>query len=218
MSTIVLLRHARSTANGDGVLAGRASGVTLDETGAEQAGLAAERLAGIDFAAVVSSPLERCQQTAAAVTAMPLHLDERFTECDYGEWSGRPLTELASEPLWAAIQAKPSEVHFPNGERMADMRERVVAGVADWDARLGEDATWLLVSHGDLIKTVLSHALGQDFDDFQRILIDPASISVVRWAQPRPHVVTMNSHAGLVAPLLGASGGGPQLGGEQGPA
>lgn len=183
MATVILVRHGRTSANASGVLAGRTPGVRLDETGTAQAERAADRLAVVPLAAVVSSPLERCKQTAQAIAraqaARPrIATDKGLTECDYGEWQGRPLKDLAKEPLWKVVQSQPSAAHFPGGESMAAMQARVVDAVRRRDAALeqehGPGAVWVAVSHGDLVKAVLADALGMHLDLFQRINVDPA--------------------------------------------
>ena len=126
--------------------------------------------------------------------------DRGLTECDYGEWQGRPLKELAKEKLWKVVQGQPSAVTFPGGESMAAMQARVVDAVRRHDAAVeaehGPHAVWVAVSHGDLIKAVLADALGMHLDLFQRIQVDPASISVVRYTEARPYVLATNSHEG----------------------
>jgi probable phosphomutase (TIGR03848 family) len=205
MATVVLARHGRTTANASGVLAGRSKGVGLDEHGVGQARAAGERLAGVPVAAVVTSPLERCRSTAReiarAVPGTPRPASERgLLECDYGDWTGRELKTLAKEPMWATVQAHPSAAAFPGGETMAAMAARAVEAVRRWDARVeaehGPDAVWVAVSHGDVIKAVLADALGMHLDAFQRIVVDPGSLSVVRYTPLRPFVLTSNSTAG----------------------
>jgi probable phosphomutase (TIGR03848 family) len=207
VTTVILLRHGRTTANTGGVLAGWTPGVQLDETGQAQARAVGERLAPVPLAAVVSSPLERCRQTAAAVLdGRPLELqtDDRLGEARYGDWTGRPLQELAKEPLWKVVQAHPSAAVFPGdeGEGLAQTQARAVAAVRAWNATLGPDAVWLACSHGDVIKAVLADALGLHLDQFQRIVVDPASISVVTYTDTRPFVVRMNDTGGDVAALV----------------
>jgi len=204
--TLLLLRHGRSTANTAGVLAGRADGVELDETGRAQADDAASRLASLPLAAVVTSPLTRCVQTAEHVLARQpeprpgLVVDDALTECDYGAWQGRPLAELAQEPLWRTVQQRPSEVTFPGGESMVAMAARAVEAVRRHDAevarRHGPDAVWLAVSHGDVVKALLADALGMALDDFQRLDVHPASVSVVVRGGERPLVLGVNTLAG----------------------
>lgn len=205
MATVILARHGRTTANQSGVLAGRGKGVLLDEQGELEAQAAAERLAGLPLAAVVTSPLERCHDTAKVInTAQPARLTIRrergLLECDYGAWTGRPLKELAKEKLWTTVQAHPSGAVFPDGESMAAMSARAVSAVRRWDAAVeaehGPDAVWVAVSHGDVIKSVLADALGMHLDSFQRLVVDPASLSVIRYTPLRPFVLTVNSTSG----------------------
>jgi len=209
MTTVVLLRHGRTRANSTGVLAGRSPGVILDDTGHAQAKAAAERLAGAPLCAIVTSPLQRCRQTAATVAArhdLTPTVDAGITECGYGEWTGRSLKELAKEPLWRTVQDQPSAVRFPGGESMVEMAARAQRTVRDLDreiaARHGDDAVWLAVSHGDVIKAILADALGVHLDHFQRILVDPASVSVVRLTPTRPYVACVNTTAGDLTALL----------------
>ncbi|MCF6734207.1 histidine phosphatase family protein [Blastococcus sp. KM273129] len=207
MTTVILLRHGRSTANTGGVLAGWTPGVELDETGQAQVRAVGERLAQVPLAAVVSSPLERCRQTAGALLAgrdLELATDDRLGEARYGDWTGRPLKELAKEPLWKVVQQHPSAAVFPGaeGEGLAQTQARAVAAVREWNARLGPDAVWLACSHGDVIKAVLADALGLHLDQFQRIVVDPASISVVTYTETRPFVVRINDTGGDVAALV----------------
>ena len=210
MATVILARHGRTTANATGVLAGRTKGVHLDDQGVAQSRAAGERLAGLQLARVVSSPLERCRETAREVvrqqSSAPKASTERgLLECDYGSWTGRELKTLAKEPLWRTVQAHPAGAVFPDGESMADMSARAVAAVRRWDAAVeaehGPDAVWLAVSHGDVIKAILADALGSHLDAFQRIVVDPASLSVVRYTPLRPFVVAMNTSAGDLASL-----------------
>lgn len=205
MATLILVRHGRTTANSSGVLAGRSPGVRLDEVGEQQAARAGERLAGVRLAALVTSPLERCRQTAKAIAAKQaggatVVREKDLTEVDYGEWTGEALKTLGKQPLWKVVQGHPSAATFPQGESLAAMSARAVAAVRRWDTRLeaehGPEAVWAAVSHGDVIKAVLADALGMHLDAFQRIVVDPAAVSVVRYTAGRPFVLTMNTHEG----------------------
>jgi probable phosphoglycerate mutase len=168
----------------------------------------AKRLAQVRLDAVVSSPMERCVQTAETIASahadVPVHIDERFNECGYGDWTGQPLRKLVRDPLWRAVQAHPSSVTFPgqDGESMAGIQCRAVAGVRDWNARLGQDAVYLVCSHADVIKAILADSLGMHLDLFQRITIDPCSLSVIRYTPLRPFVERMNDTSGSVTSLI----------------
>ena len=208
MSTVILARHGRTVANATGVLAGRTPGIRLDDVGVRQAEGAARRLEGLSLAAAVTSPLERCKETAAILlrgSGVRARVERGLTECDYGDWTGRSMKELVKEDLWKVVQAHPAGVRFPGGEAMAEMSARAVRAVRAWDARVtdsdGDDAVWLAVAHGDVIKSVLADALGVHLDAFQRIVVDPASLSVVRYTPRRSFVLAMNTTDGSLGHL-----------------
>ncbi|MCW2614606.1 MAG: Phosphoglycerate mutase [Frankiales bacterium] len=206
MTTVVLVRHGLTRMTGP-VLAGWTPGLHLDERGTAQAEAVAERLRPVPFAAVVSSPLDRCLDTAGAVLAgrgLELDVDDRLGECRYGDWTGRPIKELVKDPLWKVVQNHPSAVVFPGpeGEALRDTQVRAVAAVRDWNHRLGPDATWMACSHGDVIKAVVADAMGLHLDQFQRIVIDPCSVTVIRYTELRPFVVRLNDTGGGVADLV----------------
>lgn len=217
MTTVLLIRHGRTAANATGILAGRSPGVLLDAQGRRQARTLRTRLRDLPIDVLVSSPLERCIETADGILATRPEVerltDDGLTECDYGQWTGRPLSELAEEPLWPTIQRSPSEVTFPGGESMLGMAERATAAVSGWVARHPE-GTVVVVSHGDVIKAILSDALGQPLDQFQRIVIGPASISVVQYRDERSTVIRMND-TGNRLPIQPASAR-PTVGGGTG--
>jgi probable phosphomutase (TIGR03848 family) len=209
VSTVILLRHGRSTANGSGVLAGRSPKVGLDETGRTQARALIQRLDGVPLAGLVVSPLLRCKQTVAPLAAareLAGLVEPRLSEVDYGEWTGRELKTLVKEQLWRVVQAHPSAAVFPGGEGLAAVQARAVAAVREHDARIaaehGDHAVWALCSHGDVLKAILADALGQHLDAFQRIVVDPASVSVVRYTETRPFVLRVNDNGGDLAGIV----------------
>lgn len=207
MSTLLLVRHGLTAMTGPR-LAGWTPGLALDERGRAQARALADRIAAVPLTAVVSSPLDRCLQTAERILATrqpaELEIDERFGEVHYGEWTGRALTELAGEPLWKVVQGHPSAVRFPgaNGESLAAAQHRAITAVRDWNARLGPEATYLVCSHGDIIKAIVADALGLHLDQFQRIHADPASLTVIRYTELRPFLVRLNDIGGAVDDLV----------------
>ena len=206
MTTILLIRHGLTALTGP-VLTGWTPGVHLDERGRAQATSLGERIRGVPLAAVVTSPLERCRETADALLAgrspaPALHVDERLGEVHYGSWTGRELKELRKEPLWRVVQGHPSAAIFPNGEGLAAMAARATEAVRDWNARLGPDATYAVVSHADVIKALIADALGLHLDGFQRIVVDPASLTVVRYAELRPFVIRVNDTGGGMEALF----------------
>jgi probable phosphomutase (TIGR03848 family) len=222
MPLVILVRHGRTPANAQGILAGWTPGVHLDDQGVAQAEAAAERLRPLSLSTIVSSPLERTVQTAEAINrrqrrAPGIALDDRLGECRYGEWTNRPLAELAKSPLWRTVQERPSAVTFPEGESLPQMQARALAAVHEWNARLGDRATYAIVSHGDVIKAILADALGTHLDQFQRIVVDPASISVIRYGARGVQVHHVNDRGSDLSSLArtrrsrrveGAVGGG----------
>ena len=191
-------------ANTAGVLAGWLPGVDLDETGREQATALVDRLEGTPFVHLATSPLDRCRQTVrplADAHGLVPEVHDGIGECRYGAWTGQTLKELADEPLWRTVQDRPSEATFPDGvefpgESIAAMSTRAVAAIREIDAAVtaehGAHAVWGAVSHGDIIKAVLADAVGTALDDFQRLHVDPASVSVVQYTDRRPMLLRTN--------------------------
>ncbi|WP_375475796.1 histidine phosphatase family protein [uncultured Jatrophihabitans sp.] len=203
MSTLLLVRHGLTPMTGP-VLAGRTPGVHLDDRGRKQAAAVGERIAVLPLAAIVSSPLDRCLETAQAIRDAQggeprWAVDDRLIEVGYGDWTGKALKDLAKEPLWKVVQAQPSAVRFPNGEGLAEMAARAVGAIRDWDDQLGEDAVWVACSHGDVIKAIVADALGLHLDQYQRIVPDPCSVTVIRYTKTRPYVIRVNDTGGDLA-------------------
>lgn len=228
MATVLLVRHGRTTANATGLLAGRMAGVGLDALGRDQVARTGDRIAAVPVSAVVSSPLDRCAETARAIVdrqtgAPPTSVDVDLTECDYGRWQGRRLTDLATEDLWRTVQAQPSAVIFPGGESLAGMQSRAVAAIRRHDAAVeaehGPGAVWVAVSHGDIIKSVLADALGMHLDMFQRLEVGPASVSIVTYGASRPRVWATSTDSGDLSWLAKSvpSGDAPVGGGAGAP-
>ncbi|NEE01299.1 MSMEG_4193 family putative phosphomutase [Phytoactinopolyspora halotolerans] len=207
MPVVLLIRHGRTGSNAAGVLAGRSPGVRLDETGEQQVARLAERMRGIRLARLVTSPLERCVQTAKELGEVDA-VDGRLQECDYGAWTGRPLSELRRLKLWKVVQEHPSGAVFPQGESLREMQSRAVAAVREHDehvlAEHGASAVWAAVSHGDVIKSIVADALGMHLDQFQRIVADPASVTAISYTERRPFVLRLNDTGQDLTPLAGA--------------
>src|ERR1700712_5891885 len=174
--TVILLRHGRSTSNTAHTLAGRTEGVDLDDKAREQSESVIARIGELPVKAIVRSPLLRCERTVAPLAAalgLKPAVDERLSEVDYGEWTGRKIGDLFKEPLWAVVQQHPSAAVFPGGEGLAQVQGRAVEAVRAHDRRLAEeddgDVLWVACTHGDVIKSVVADALGSHLDSFQRI-------------------------------------------------
>lgn len=217
MTVVLLVRHGLTAGTGH-VLTGRTPGIPLDDRGREQAAALAGRLAEVRLDAIVTSPLERCRQTAEAIAAardgepLPVKEDEEFAEVNYGDWTGQPLKRLAKDPLWRVVQAHPSAVRFPgeDAESLLEVQHRAVQAVREWNARLGQDGVYLICSHGDVIKSVIADSLGLHLDLSQRIQVDPCSLSVIRYTPLRPFLVRMNDTGRTAAGL--ANGQQPRQG------
>lgn len=235
MPTCLLIRHGRTSSNANGTLAGWTEGVGLDEVGRAQAAALAQRLRDLPIRALLSSPLQRCVETAEIVAGsvpdLTIRTDERVGECRYGAWTGRSLKVLAKEPLWRTVQDQPSGARFPDGqefegESIAQMQARALQAVREVDAAVkaehGEQALWALVSHGDVIKSILADAAGAHLDHFQRIVVGPASLSVVTYTDRRPFLVRLNDGGTDLASLVppppehGAQDGDAPVGGGKG--
>jgi probable phosphomutase (TIGR03848 family) len=209
VTTVLLVRHGLTAATGHS-LSGWTPGIPLDDRGRAQARALGARLARLPLDAIVTSPLDRCRQTAEIVAAArdgqgpQIRPDERLGECRYGDWTGKPLRKLAKEPLWRVVQAHPSAVRFPgpDGESMLDTQHRAVAAVREWNATLGPTATYLICSHGDVIKGIVADCLGLHLDLSQRIQADPCSLTVIRYTPLRPFLLRMNDTGGGVEDLM----------------
>ena len=224
--TCLLIRHGRTSSNANGTLAGWTEGVGLDDIGRGQAAELAERLRGMPIRVVVSSPLQRCVETAqivvGALVDVTVRTDERLGECRYGAWTGGSLKKLAEEPLWRTVQDQPSAARFPDGEMfmgesIAEMQARGLQAVREIDAAVsvehGPRALWALVSHGDIIKSILADAVGAHLDHFQRIIVGPASLSVVSYTDRRPFLVRLNDGGADLSALVPPPGDPPVGGG-----
>jgi len=208
VTLVLVVRHGLTASTGT-ALTGWTPGISLDDRGRAQANALGARLGGVPIDAIVSSPLDRCRETAEAIAnaragpPLTVQIDERVGECHYGDWTGQPLKRLTKDPLWRVVQAHPSAVRFPgkDGESMRDMQDRAVSAVRDWNERLGGGAVYVICSHGDVIKSILTDSLGMHLDMCQRIQVDPCSLSVIRYTPLRPFVLRMNDTGGDVSSL-----------------
>jgi 2,3-bisphosphoglycerate-dependent phosphoglycerate mutase len=223
MGTLLLIRHGRTDANATGVLAGRTPGVVLDEIGRSSTVALSERLKGVNIAQVVSSPLERTRETASLLfqDSFDIALEDRLLECDYGDWQGAKLSELAVHELWPIVQQRPDEMIFPNGESMNDMSARASTAAREWDAKLvaehGDKVVWVAVSHGDIIKAICADAMGLPLRKFQSLLIEPASVSVIHYSETGSAVSKLNDTGSeWLTKLNEEAVKTPTLGGESG--
>ncbi len=198
MPTILLIRHGENEFVVTGRLAGRQPGVQLNARGRQQAEAVARALKDAPLQAIYTSPLERCQETAAPLAAaLGLQVQPRpgLIEIDCGEWQNRTLKELRRRKLWQAIQNNPARVRFPGGESFAEAQWRIVAELEALSQQHQPQDLIACFSHSDPIKLALSFYLGQPIDLFQRIVIAPASISVLQLSQHSAQILHVNHNA-----------------------
>lgn len=207
--TVLVVRHARSTANASGILAGRSSGVGLDSTGAQQSRTLVDRLGALPIKHLASSPMARCQETFAALSEhlqLPVETIEELSEVDYGKWTGKKFSQLKDQAYSDELQYNPITVDFPGGEGLRDVSFRASSALRAHDAQLarshGHDVLWAVCSHGDVIKSVLADALGMHLNNFHSIVIDNASASIIRYNRKRSFVLCMNDTGSVLNPAL----------------
>jgi probable phosphoglycerate mutase len=201
VSLVVLVRHAHSQANAAGILSGRRPNIALSEKGRTQAQELAIRLGELKVKELRVSPLQRCIETIDPWVSTKSRIrrieDHGITEVDYGKWSGRTLRSLSREKLWKIVQETPSRVFFPDGEGMANMQARAIESMHLALSSTGTGAV-VMVSHGDVIKALVAANLGMRLDDFQRIIIDPASVTVFDFSSKTPRLLLLNdSHSNI---------------------
>jgi probable phosphomutase (TIGR03848 family) len=209
MTRILLIRHAHSVANQRGILAGRSDGVLLTDQGVSQSEDLAKRLSGSKISKVHISPLERCHLTITPLLkSIPskerpkVLITEDLSEVDYGKWTGKKLSSLYREKLWKVVQNRPSAMYFPNGEGLAQVQVRAMRAV---HAAASEGGLQVIVSHGDVIKSIVATVLGTHLDNFQKIVIDPASVTVLDFDGTDFRVITLNNTSTPISELAKAS-------------
>jgi len=203
MARIVLLRHAHSVANEKNLLAGRTAGISLSKTGKEQAKDLISRLGTIQFDEVAISPLQRCRETidpwlTSTGAKSRIVVDESVSEVDYGSWSGKTLSSLRRKAQWKIVQDFPSQMTFPEGESLLEMQGRALSGFYRLNAVTGKGPR-LLVSHGDVIKSIVAHCLGMHLDQFQRLVIEPASLTIIDTDSGTSRLVRFNDAKGFLS-------------------
>ena len=203
MARIVLLRHAHSVANEKNLLAGRTAGISLSKTGKEQAKDLIARLGNVQFDEVAISPLQRCRETIdpwldTTGAKSRIFVDDSISEVDYGDWSGKTLASLRRKAQWKVVQDFPSQMIFPEGESLLEMQGRALSGFYRLNAVKGKGPR-LLVSHGDVIKSIVAHCLGMHLDQFQRLVIEPSSLTKIERDSGTSRWVRFNDAKGFLS-------------------
>ncbi len=181
MSLILLIRHGENNWVKEQRLAGWIPDIHLNDNGREQARQLTSRLAHLPIAAVYSSPLTRCIETAGPVAqarGLPVIQLPELGEVRYGEWEGKEIKELAKTSQWYAVQHFPSRFRFPEGESFLEVQQRAVSALESLATQHAKEII-AVVSHADVIKLALAQYLGMHIDLFQRIGLSPASVSVI---------------------------------------
>lgn len=196
---VCFVRHGTTPTTGK-VLPGRAKGLHLSEKGEQEAANTAARLAALGrIRAIYTSPLERARETAKAIsvaTGLSARVERGLLECEFGEWTGRQLSELSKLPEWQQVQRHPSGFRFPAGESFTELAARVAGTVERLVAKHPGEVI-VAVSHADPIKIALADALGQPLDLMQRTMVSPCSVSVVAYGSGTPSVLALNSTGDL---------------------
>ncbi|MCL4877376.1 MAG: MSMEG_4193 family putative phosphomutase [Anaerolineae bacterium] len=195
MTKLFLIRHATNDWVKTGKLAGWTPGVHLNEYGKAQAEAIGTRLASAKIHAIYSSPLERTLETAAAIvqhhpklTVQPI---EEVGEVRYGQWEGAELKKLYRQKRWRYVQMVPSRVRFPDGETLRGAQARAVEVMESLCIK-HPGQTVAVVSHSDVIRMTVAYYLGVHLDLFQRIVISPASLTILSMGAGMPFIECVN--------------------------
>lgn len=181
MATVLLVRHATTASTGKR-LGGWTPGVHLDDRGRRQAQATARWLSGAKVRAVYTSPLERTLETARAVASvhgLRPRVRAGLGEVDYGTWTDKPLSQLRRRKLWTVVQQAPSRVTFPEGESIRGAQHRAVETIETLVREHRGDDLLVAVSHADVIKALVAHFIGLPLDEFQRLVVSPASVTTL---------------------------------------
>ena len=199
MELVLLVRHGQTPTTGK-TLPGRAKGLHLSDVGREQADAVAQRLGVLPrIDGVYSSPLERARETAmplAKLRKSAVRVERGLIECDFGDWTGGELKDLAGKPEWQTVQRYPSGFRFPNGESFTEMQGRMVGALSALRTR-HPGGVIVAFSHADPIKAAVADALGTHLDLFQRISISTCSVTAIAYGPNGPHVLTVNDTGDL---------------------
>ena len=199
MTVLFLVRHAVTEHTGK-KLSGWMEDIPLSDEGRAQAEAVADRMAAHKLEAIYSSPIDRTLQTAQPIAArhdLAINTSRAIGEVEYGKWTDRSLKVLARTKLWAQIQRWPSAARFPDGETLREVQVRVVGEIERIVAEHPRGQV-CVVSHGDPIKLICAHYMGVHIDLFQRIVVAPASISVLSISGSGPAILALNSLSGPI--------------------
>jgi len=196
MTTLYLIRHGLNEFVANHKLAGWHPGVHLNEGGRAQAQALAEHLAPIKLKAIYASPLERTLETAVPIAAaqrLEVIPREGLGEIHYGTWQGKSIKALKRRKLWPVIQISPSLARFPDGESFPEAQARIITELETLRSKhKGTKDVIACVFHADPIKLAIAHYIGLHLDFFQRLAIQPASISILGIDEHHVRLLMMN--------------------------
>jgi probable phosphomutase (TIGR03848 family) len=198
MTVLLLIRHGLTDAAGKR-LTGWSRGVHLNARGRAEAEHLADRLEEVPVDAIYSSPLERCRETIAPLArrrGLSVAARRGLLEVDYGDWTGRTISQLRRTTLWRAVQQAPSTVRFPNGESFLEVQARAVAELGRI-AGAHPAGTVAVVTHADVVRLLIAHHAGMHTDHVQRLVVDPASVTVVAVSDGATRLLKVNDTGGL---------------------
>ena len=189
---LILVRHGESTANAAGLLVGRLD-APLTDRGVAQAETLGPVLGSVSR--VISSPLARARATATALgTSLPVEVDERWIEVDYGEFDGRPLDSVPPE-TWSRWRSDP-DFRPAGGESLAEAGRRVRSACeelfADDDGSARGPGSVVVVSHVSPIKLAACWALGLGDQGTWRLYLATASVTRIGWGAGAPVLRAFN--------------------------
>lgn len=201
MTQVFLIRHGRNDWS-DKKLAGWTPEVHLNEMGRKEAEVLVGRLAPVSFDAIYSSPLERTMETAAPLAlarGLEVKSKRELGEVDYGAWQGESLSRLSKKKEWTVVRFAPSAMRFPGGESLREMQSRAVAAI-EGIAVAYPKGTVAVFSHGDVIKAIVAHFIGMPLDMFHRLMIAPASVTVLNIAEFGARLLRLNDTGPFLPP------------------
>jgi len=190
---VFLVRHALTPQTGDR-LSGWTPGISLSDEGRAQVAALVRRMAPVSLDAVYSSPIDRCVETARPIASskgLRIRVRDALGEVRYGDWEGKRLRTLAKTKLWRQVMARPSEVRFPNGETIRETQFRAVSALEGLRAAHAKDAI-AVVTHADVIRVMLAHYAGVHLDLYQRLVVAPASVTVLWVGGGGPRVLKVS--------------------------
>lgn len=199
MPRILLLRHSQSVANSKGILAGRAPNIPLSKQGYAEREKLLQRLGGARFDQIISSPIQRCLETIELFESNPTIVHD-FQEVDYGDWTGKKMSSLSRKREWRKIHSNPTSVRFPNGETLPEVQVRALNGIANSVRPRAKNV--LIVTHADIIKVLILHALGTHIDNIDKIHIGNSSFSILDFSGDDYRVIKVNDDSSQVSDLL----------------